>query len=162
MYDYGVYMRLRYQTRVKDRAEIAYEINKRIFDDVQKTPAVDMAIPFVYSYRAAVDRWEGAAPPDQEARYIRDIPVDAICAEPASLDGQDVEELAQSIAARGLLQPIVVMQRPHDNRFDILAGQLRFQACKRLGWKTIPAVVRGADDDAARAGPRQNGQTSGK
>lgn len=31
LYDYGVYLRLRYQTRVQDRAEIAYEITKRIF-----------------------------------------------------------------------------------------------------------------------------------
>ncbi len=55
-YDFGVYLRLRYQTRVKDRAEISYEINKRIFESIQCTPSVDIAIPYVYSYRAGQDR----------------------------------------------------------------------------------------------------------
>jgi small-conductance mechanosensitive channel len=53
MYDYGIYLRLRYQTRVRDRAEIAYRLTKQIFTEIQRTPTVDMAIPYVYSYRTA-------------------------------------------------------------------------------------------------------------
>jgi len=54
-YDYGVYMRLRYLTAVQRRAETSYEIEKRIFQAIQATPAVDIAIPYVYSYRSAME-----------------------------------------------------------------------------------------------------------
>lgn len=49
---------------------------------------------------------------------------------------RDVSELARSIAEVGLLQPIVVTE---DLR--LLAGWHRLEACKRLGWETIPAMV---------------------
>ena len=52
LYDYGVYLRLRFQTQVKDRARIAYELNKEIISEIRRTPEVDLAIPFIYSYRA--------------------------------------------------------------------------------------------------------------
>ena len=61
LYDYGVYLRLRYQTAVQDRPKIAYEINKRILEGVQKAPRVDLAIPFIYSYRAGLDQKEADA-----------------------------------------------------------------------------------------------------
>jgi len=50
-YDYGVYMRLRYMTLAKERPRLSYEIQKRIFNAVQRTPHVDLAIPYVYSFR---------------------------------------------------------------------------------------------------------------
>lgn len=53
-YDYGVYMRLRYQTKVQERARISYEINKEIIKNIQLHKAVDLAIPFIYSYRAGM------------------------------------------------------------------------------------------------------------
>jgi len=49
MYDYGVYLRLRYMTLATDRPRIKYEIEKRIFKDFSKNDKVDFAIPFVYS-----------------------------------------------------------------------------------------------------------------
>jgi len=51
MYDYGVYLRLRYMTRAVDRPRIAHEINKRIFKEFQRNDKVDFAIPYVYSYK---------------------------------------------------------------------------------------------------------------
>ncbi len=48
LYDYGVYLQLRYQIRVKDRAIIAYKITKLIFEEIQCTPSVDIAIPYIY------------------------------------------------------------------------------------------------------------------
>jgi len=50
-YDYGVYLRLRYMTLAIDRPRIAHEINKRIFEEFQRNPKVDFAIPFVYSHK---------------------------------------------------------------------------------------------------------------
>jgi len=164
-YDYGVYLRLRYQTRVKDRVEIAYEINKRIFNDIQMEPSVDLAIPYVYSYRAGADRkeefiQEQKAGKDVRDRFIqeqkagkdvREIEIDRIVSSAIEANPQDVDVLAKSVAAQGLLQPIVVARRPQGGLYDILAGHLRFEACKRLGWKTIPAVIQEARPTGATA-----------
>lgn len=65
-----------------------------------------------------------------------------------SLDGAFVEGLAGMIEAEGLLQPITV--REVDGAYELIAGYHRLSACTALGWDTIPALVREADDtDAA-------------
>jgi len=51
VYDYGIYLRLRYITCATERPKIAYEINKIIFKKIQENPKVDLAIPYTYSYR---------------------------------------------------------------------------------------------------------------
>ncbi len=51
LYDYGVYMRLRYMTLAVDRPRIVHEITKRIIKYIQESKKVDLAIPFVYSFR---------------------------------------------------------------------------------------------------------------
>jgi len=140
-YDYGIYLRLRYQTRVKDRAETSYEINKLIFEEIQKTPAVDIAIPYVYSFRAGQDRKEEASQ-DLEARNVAEISVAKIANGQKVFDPEDVELLAQGIKAEGLLQPIVVVKNVNTDQYEVLAGHLRLEACKKLGWKKVPAIVR--------------------
>ena len=57
-------------------------------------------------------------------------------------DRQALEELAESIRDRGLLQPIVV--RPEGEGFIIIAGQRRYKACKLIGMERMPCVVREA------------------
>jgi ParB family chromosome partitioning protein len=54
---------------------------------------------------------------------------------------QDIDELADSIKAIGLIQPVEVMKRPREDRFDLIIGQRRYLAYKKLGRKTIPAKV---------------------
>lgn len=56
----------------------------------------------------------------------------------------DVGSLAKSIAETGLVNPITVTS---DGR--LIAGQRRLEACRSLGWETIPAVQVGALDEAA-------------
>jgi len=51
MYDYGVYMRLRYMTLATNRPIIKYEIEKRVFREFSRNDKVDFAIPYVYSSR---------------------------------------------------------------------------------------------------------------
>lgn len=51
-----------------------------------------------------------------------------------------VRELASSIYQHGLLHPIIV--RPVEDGFEIVAGNRRFEACRFLRWKYIPAKVR--------------------
>lgn len=142
LYDYGVYLRLRYMTRAKDRPAISYEIIKRIFDSFQQEKSVDFAIPYVYSYRTGSVRKDELR--DKDAKGVREIAVSRIRPQKQTkVDEHDVQMLMDSIAERGLLQPIVIVENPHSNDYDILAGHLRFEAVKRLGWETVPAVVRG-------------------
>ena len=55
-------------------------------------------------------------------------------------------ELQLSLQTSGLLQPIAVRPRK-DGRFELIAGERRFRAASRLGWTTIPAVVRDVTDE---------------
>jgi len=139
-YDYGVNLRLRYQCRVQDRAEIQYEITRRIFSDLQEDRSVDLAIPYVYSNQAGADQKE-AGPREKDAGRIRDIAAELIRNPKAPESPEVIAELAASIAENGLLQPILVVQNPDDGRYDIVAGNARYEACKSLGWKTIPVIV---------------------
>lgn len=61
-----------------------------------------------------------------------------------------LQELADSIKAQGVMQPIVV--RPlGDQRYEIIAGERRWRACQLAGLHTIPAVIRDVNDEAAIA-----------
>jgi ParB family chromosome partitioning protein len=83
----------------------------------------------------------------QEGR-LRDLPVDSIDPNPYQprqrWDDEALAELAASIEASGLLQPVVV--RPHGDRWQLIAGERRWRAVRRLGWPRIPAVIQEADD----------------
>jgi ParB family chromosome partitioning protein len=59
-------------------------------------------------------------------------------------DEAELEQLAQSIQSQGLVQPIAVRQV--GNRYQIIAGERRYRAVKRLGWNEIPAQIHEADD----------------
>jgi len=56
-------------------------------------------------------------------------------------------ELARSIREKGLLQAIIV--RPKQSGFEIVAGNRRLNACKRLGWKKIACHIVDVDDKTA-------------
>ncbi|MBR2400929.1 MAG: ParB/RepB/Spo0J family partition protein [Tidjanibacter sp.] len=62
-----------------------------------------------------------------------------------SFDDDALEELADSIATLGLIQPITVRREPEGN-YIIISGERRWRASKLAGRKTIPAYVREADD----------------
>lgn len=149
IYDYGVYLRLRYQTPAQNRAEIAYEINKRIFEEFQKTSLVDFAIPFVYSSRRGLGMKpeESVSGPTQngDKQIILQIPLNRIRMVQPPGDSQEIRELVESIKKNGLLQPIIVLKHPEEEIYDVVAGHLRVEACKQLGWSQIPALVQNAN-----------------
>lgn len=74
-------------------------------------------------------------------------------------DAESVQRLAASMDERGLVQPIVV--RPldfekanlesDDDRFEIVVGERRWRAARRLGWERIDAIIRLMDADEAHA-----------
>ena len=55
-----------------------------------------------------------------------------------------ITELAESIAQRGVLQPILL--RPHEDGFEIVAGERRWRAAQKARLHTIPAIVREIDE----------------
>ena len=59
-------------------------------------------------------------------------------------DAEELEELSQSIKQNGLLQPILV--REVNDRYQIIAGERRYQACKKIDLKEVPVRVTEADD----------------
>jgi ParB family chromosome partitioning protein len=60
-------------------------------------------------------------------------------------DEGKLDELAQSISANGVVQPLIV--RPKQDRFELIAGERRWRAAQRAGLTRIPAIVRNVSDD---------------
>ena len=60
-------------------------------------------------------------------------------------DDAHLEDLARSIRANGVVQPIVVRKR--NGRYQIIAGERRWRATQRAGLRKIPAVVKDIPDD---------------
>lgn len=59
-------------------------------------------------------------------------------------DNDNFQQLVDSIAENGLIQPILV--RPIEDKYEIIAGHRRTEACKAAGLDKIPAVIRPMDD----------------
>jgi len=62
-------------------------------------------------------------------------------------DDERIDELCQTIKTHGIIQPIVV--RVRNGRYEIIAGERRWRAVKKLGLSTIPAIVREFNDSQA-------------
>jgi ParB family chromosome partitioning protein len=80
--------------------------------------------------------------------FIQDLDISQLKQSPNILRTEiEVEQLTASIHNIGLLQPILV--RTLDNHYEIVAGNRRFQACKRLGWKKIGCHIIELDEKRA-------------
>ena len=79
----------------------------------------------------------------------REVPVGELAPNPAQprsqIAAEDLEGLAASIAARGVIEPIVV--RGQAGRFQIIAGERRWRAARLAGLERVPVVVREASDE---------------
>lgn len=116
-----------------------------------KTPAkkrgLGRGLEALLGPKAAAD-----APPSLEATEqdtLRVLPIDALTAgkyQPRKhWDADKLTELAESIKAQGVIQPIVVRERP-DRTFEIIAGERRWRASKQAGLPEVPVVVRNVED----------------
>jgi len=89
-------------------------------------------------------------PTDRPVAGFAEIPVEAIRPNPRqprrSFDDEGLEELAASITAVGVLQPIVVRDAG-DGTYELVAGERRLRAAGLAGLASIPAVIRGEHDD---------------
>src|SRR5438874_3628760 len=83
---------------------------------------------------------------------LRDIPVDSIRPNPwqprTHFDEQELEELAESIRAHGVLQPVLVSQQ-RDGTFQLITGERRWRAVQLAGMPTVPAMVKEATPQAS-------------
>lgn len=61
-----------------------------------------------------------------------------------------LQELANSIHAQGIIQPIVVRETGHQ-KYEIIAGERRWRAAKIVGLASIPCLIKNVEDDAAIA-----------
>jgi ParB family chromosome partitioning protein len=93
-----------------------------------------------------------AAPVESEGGKPREIPVDQIDRNPfqtrSKVNEDQLAELAASIVANGVVQPVLV--RPlASGRFQLIAGERRWRASQLAGKATIPAILRQVSDEQA-------------
>lgn len=90
--------------------------------------------------------------PEADEAEIRRVRVSAIVPNPLqprrTFTDDELGELAKSIQANGLLQPLVVRPSPAvPDRFELVAGERRFRAISQLGWDDVPVLIREASDE---------------
>lgn len=87
---------------------------------------------------------------DKVVGRIMEIDINAIEINPfqprTNFNEEALEELANSIRQLGLIQPITVRKLDY-NKYQLISGERRLRASKKVGLKTIPAYIRLANDD---------------
>jgi ParB family chromosome partitioning protein len=88
-------------------------------------------------------------PPAQPAEAMTRIAVDLIDPNPLQprtvFQAERLQELADSIRANGIIQPLVV--RPRDGRYQLVAGERRWRAAKLAGVADVPVFIQDVSDD---------------
>jgi ParB family transcriptional regulator, chromosome partitioning protein len=102
---------------------------------------------------ALIERPEPPEPSAATGTTIQTLPIDALRPnrwQPRSrFDEEDLEALAESIRAQGLVQPLVITSEP-DGSYSIVAGERRWRAARRAGLEEVPVIIRHSLDDRAR------------
>ncbi|MGF7158582.1 ParB family chromosome partitioning protein [Rhodoligotrophos appendicifer] len=88
----------------------------------------------------------------QDARSLRHLPIEFLNRSDRNprrvFNEQDIADLSQSIAKRGLLQPLVVRPRGEDS-YEIVAGERRWRAAQMAGLHEVPVIIRQLTDAEA-------------
>jgi ParB family transcriptional regulator, chromosome partitioning protein len=84
----------------------------------------------------------------EKSDEIKKIPIDSIVPnrfQPRTVfDDAKIEELSRTIHTHGIIQPIVVRQ--FEGNYEIIAGERRWRAMKKLGWDEAPAIIKNYSD----------------
>lgn len=92
----------------------------------------------------------GAGPAGAEGAGLKTLPLDSLERGPYQPRGdfkpEALRELADSIRAQGLVQPIVARRRPGLEKYEIIAGERRWRAARLAGLREVPVVIRDAPD----------------
>jgi len=111
--------------------------------------------PLGRNLNALLGKARSPAEPADETTSLRQLALDAI--EPgryqprSAMDSDKLEELAESIRAQGLVQPVVVRPLARPGRYELIAGERRWRATRMAGLTSIPAIVREIDDESTLA-----------
>lgn len=159
--------------RTSNRERVEYDENFDYTNVSRETSRPTQEIPVVTE--TVQQETVQAAPaaeeaPKNEAPKASEAPIATAAAEPAETDGvlevaitqvepnpdqprtnfkqDELDELAKSIEQDGLLQPVLV-RAGDDGKFQIIAGERRWQASKLAGLDKIPIRITEADDDRA-------------
>jgi ParB family chromosome partitioning protein len=106
------------------------------------------------SHRSALGRGLSALiPASPAASSVDTVDIDLVVPNPhqprQQFDDASLQELAESIAEHGVLQPLVVMRVPSDlgpATYQLIAGERRLQAARRAGMTHVPVVIKEASD----------------
>ncbi len=109
-----------------------------------------MSGPTVTRSDPAMGEQVGKLPPDKELEgSLRELPLASISANPyqarAVWNEQDLLELAESIKANGVIQPVIV--RPFQGKYQLIAGERRYRAAEMAAMARIPAIVREVSEE---------------
>lgn len=90
---------------------------------------------------------------EASAQGVRTIPVDMIRPGPYQprkrMDEEALQELAESIRSQGIVQPVVVRERPEDGEYELIAGERRWRAAQKAGLEDVPALIRSLENAQA-------------
>jgi ParB family chromosome partitioning protein len=107
-------------------------------------------LPAARGVQAAIPT-QDTEPQQQAGDAVRDIPLELIDRNPyqtrTHFDELALNQLAESIRASGVVQPITV--RPSSGRFQLITGERRWLASGRAGKTTVPAIVRQLSNEQA-------------
>lgn len=85
---------------------------------------------------------------EADSKRVRDVPIDQVVPSPLQPRLQFVEapldDLMESIRQHGIIQPLIV--RLVDGKYELIAGERRWRASKKLGLTTVPVIEREASD----------------
>jgi len=151
-WDYGTLFRLRYMTDATDRPKMMHEIVKYATKQFQENKNVDFTIPYIYSFKRGLSEKNTNISEDNKQIDLDRIvieesapPLEQVYAENAI----EIDGITRSIAEKGLQQPLVVRRSlERDDEYILVFGEKRLIACRNLGWKRVPCIVRnsiGAD-----------------
>jgi len=105
---------------------------------------------------------DAAVPQTTAAPGVQQLPVDMLAPSPfqprQDMDETALQELSESIAQRGILQPLLVRPTPgRPGHYQIIAGERRWRAAQRVALHEVPVLVRPlSDSDAMAAGLVEN------
>ncbi|NKI36199.1 ParB/RepB/Spo0J family partition protein [Wenzhouxiangella sp. XN79A] len=95
------------------------------------------------------------APPDAADGTLRNLPIEQIRPgeyQPRTgMDPDRLDELAESIKAQGVVQPVVVRSLGAGKGYELIAGERRWRASQKAGLSEIPAVIRDVPDEVTLA-----------
>ncbi|PLR80661.1 nucleoid occlusion protein [Bacillus canaveralius] len=84
-----------------------------------------------------------------QVEEIKKVPIDRIVPnrfQPRTVFvDEKIEELARTIHTHGVIQPIVIREY-EQGQFEIIAGERRWRAMKKLGWEEVPAIIKNLSD----------------